>query len=287
MKVFLSWSGKRAEAAAQIFKELVEDVLQKVTPWMSTTDIELGAVGFDEIRKSLDASNYGIVFVTIENLAKPWLMFELGALAKQVDSSRVIPLLVDKKLTPAMLLGPMGQFQATLEVERTSIHRLLKQLNKDSGAPIDNTTLDRCFSYRWPAFWSAWEGMEDSKEEPPVIDSMEMNSRIYSMLVSLQRDVASLKRNAPSRMERYMKDHSGRVYPIKSKVFEAGLRTNETLEEKMLHLGLEPASKDAIRVRFTELLLEGTIEPARFRVENFNLLIHPSGNIQIESDSPG
>ena len=45
-----------------------------------------------------------------ENQSAPWLNFEAGALAKKLESSRVVPLAINLK--PSEVQQPLGQFQA-------------------------------------------------------------------------------------------------------------------------------------------------------------------------------
>jgi hypothetical protein len=75
-------------------------VLQAVKPWVSAHDIAKGERGYAEIAQSLEKCSFGILCVTAENQQKPWLNFEAGALSKQVDSSRVAPLLLFGRQTP-------------------------------------------------------------------------------------------------------------------------------------------------------------------------------------------
>lgn len=63
MKVFISWSGERSQALAQA------------------------------VASELEASNFGLICVTPENVSELWVLFEAGALAKSMKGARVVPLL--------------------------------------------------------------------------------------------------------------------------------------------------------------------------------------------------
>src|ERR1700743_130514 len=93
MKVFISWSGESSKALADVLRNWLPLVLHYVEPWMSDVDIDAGDRWADAVAKELEASNFGIICVTRENISSPWILFEAGALAKSLKGSRVIPLL--------------------------------------------------------------------------------------------------------------------------------------------------------------------------------------------------
>lgn len=78
MKVFLSWSGDRSRVVADVLRNWLPSVLQAVRPYFSPEDIEKGSKWSLEISRELDASDYGILCVTTENVASPWMLFEAG-----------------------------------------------------------------------------------------------------------------------------------------------------------------------------------------------------------------
>ena len=110
MKVFISWSGSKSQHVVEALREWLPDVINSVEPFVSSEDIHAGARWQRELASQLDLSNFGIVCVTRENQAEPWLNFEAGALAKAVDVSRLIPLAIDLK--PSDVELPLGEFQA-------------------------------------------------------------------------------------------------------------------------------------------------------------------------------
>src|SRR5687767_11959277 len=110
MRIFISWSGDRSLAVAQTLHRWLKDVWHRVDPWISTEDIRIGARWNPEVAQKLEEARFGILCMTKENLAAPWLIFEAGALAKTLDRSFVCPFLFDLK--PSELKGPLVQFQA-------------------------------------------------------------------------------------------------------------------------------------------------------------------------------
>jgi hypothetical protein len=110
MKLFISWSGKRSQSMAVALRDWFPLVLHYVVPWVSETDIGAGERWALEVAKELEQSNFGIICLTKENIGSPWVLFEAGSLAKSLQDSTVVPLLLDLDFTE--ISGPLAQFQA-------------------------------------------------------------------------------------------------------------------------------------------------------------------------------
>ena len=148
MKVFISWSGALSEQVARILYEWLPSVLQTVSPYISSEDIDKGSRWSIELARELEISSYGIICVTPDNMAAPWLNFEVGALSKAFDASRVSPFLL--KVRPSELTGPLTQFQATSH-DRQDVLRLLEGINESCGeVALDANRLNRVFDVWWP-----------------------------------------------------------------------------------------------------------------------------------------
>jgi len=163
MKVFLSWSGNRSRRLAEILHRYLPMIIQRAKPWMSEVDIPKGARWASEIGSSLEDHSVGIVCVTPENQAAPWLTFEAGALSKALDSSRVMPVLLGVR--PRDVKGPLSQFQATL-VEKEEMLKLIRSLNAiQSGASVSNNVVDETFARFWPDLEAELHGVAQMKIE--------------------------------------------------------------------------------------------------------------------------
>ena len=99
MKIFISWSGERSQKIAELFKDWIQCVIQAAKPWISSHDVDRGALWYTEISKTLADSQFGILCLTPENKTEPWILFEAGALAKGIEENRVCTLLIDLKNT--------------------------------------------------------------------------------------------------------------------------------------------------------------------------------------------
>lgn len=148
MKVFISWSGDLSRELAEALRDWLPAVLQSVKPFFTPNDIEKGARWGKDIAQELHASAVGIFCLTKENLSKPWIMFEAGALSKQVDSSRVCPVLFG--VESADLEGPLVQFQAS-PFSEVEMRKLIGTLNSELGdQSLGEGVLNDVFKMWWP-----------------------------------------------------------------------------------------------------------------------------------------
>ncbi|MGC1852587.1 MAG: TIR domain-containing protein [Solirubrobacterales bacterium] len=147
MKVFVSWSGDKSRDVAHAFRQWLPSVLHAVDPFVSSRDIRAGTRWQAEIAAELDDTDFGLICVTKENQVEQWLNFEAGALAKSVDSSRVVPLAID--LAPADIANPLGQFQA-MRLNQEEIGEVLVSMNEASMSPITDENLRKAVDKWWP-----------------------------------------------------------------------------------------------------------------------------------------
>ncbi|MBD8473781.1 toll/interleukin-1 receptor domain-containing protein [Pseudomonas sp. CFBP 8770] len=148
MKIFLSWSGELSRELAEALRDWLPAVLQSVKPFFTPNDIEKGARWSKDIAQELETSSYGIFCLTKENLLKPWIMFEAGALSKRIDASRVCPVLFG--VDNADLEGPLVQFQAS-PFNESEIRKLMKTLNSGLGEQrLEDNVLTSVFDMWWP-----------------------------------------------------------------------------------------------------------------------------------------
>lgn len=146
MKLFISWSGERSKAMALALRDWFPLVLHYAEPWLSEADIEAGSRWADEVAGQLEASNFGIICVTRENMAAPWILFEAGALAKSIQGSRVVPLLLD--LDFREISGPLAQFQAK-KVEKEGLLDTVQSINQAAVHPVPDERYRQLFEALW------------------------------------------------------------------------------------------------------------------------------------------
>ena len=178
MKVFISWSGKRSQSLAQSLRDWLPLVLHYVEPWVSESDIAAGDRWAQAIAGELEASNFGIICITPENLNAQWVLFEAGALAKSMQEAKVIPLLFGLEFSD--VTGPLAQFQAK-KVEQEGLSEVIHAINcvADDKAPDDRTK--QLFSALWPKFE---EALNDIPEQAPTEQHSRPHTEILEELVT-------------------------------------------------------------------------------------------------------
>jgi hypothetical protein len=149
MQIFLSWSGERSNAVAQLLSDWLPQVIQAAEPFISTT-IEKGRRWSAEIAEKLASAPVGIICVTRDNLRAPWLLFESGAISKPRDG-HVCTFLLD--VEPADVEPPLGDFQHT-RAHKSDVYRLVQTVNGALALykekPLTESVLERVFERNWP-----------------------------------------------------------------------------------------------------------------------------------------
>ena len=183
MKLFISWSGERSKQLAIALKGWIPLILQYVEPWVSDSDIQAGERWSHQIAEALEASKFGIICTTRENLNLPWLLFEAGALAKSMEDGKVVPLLLDLDLMEVS--GPLAQFQGK-KADEAGICDILVSLNKSALTPMVDDKLNQLFQMAWPSLKSQIESISSSTGP---IKRKRPESEILEELVSSVRNV--------------------------------------------------------------------------------------------------
>jgi len=206
MKVFISWSGERSQALAQALHDWIPLVLHNVEPWLSQADIEAGDRWAEAVAKELADSNFGIICVTRENVGSPWVLFEAGALAKSMQGSKVIPLLLD--LDVRDITGPLAQFQAK-KVDKAGISEVVHSMNLTANQAVPESRAKQLFDALWPEFEKKVAGIPkqpaQAKHARPQHEILE---ELVTSVRSLDSRLREFSEGAPmSARHRRMKFH--------------------------------------------------------------------------------
>lgn len=128
-KIFISWSGSNTREFAEGLKRILEDRIFPETGlqcFVSNVDIASGTDWWPTISGELRACNLGILCITAENVAAPWIFYEAGGMAAREVPS--IPLLIDCKID---LLGdsPLQGKQCINFGEQAEFIKMIKDIN--------------------------------------------------------------------------------------------------------------------------------------------------------------
>lgn len=164
MKVFVSWSGSLSKGVAEVLKNWIPCIIQTADVFYSPDDIGKGERWNTKISSELEETNYGIVCLTKDNINEPWINFEAGALAKNVEESRVSTFLIGIK--PSEVSGPLTTFQAT-QFNKEDFSKLLKSINKSTQNEVEEKVLDNAFNAIWPTIEADIQNVINSSEVQP------------------------------------------------------------------------------------------------------------------------
>ena len=193
MKVFLSWSEHRSRLAAEAFKSWIEEVVQCVEPWMSP-DIDKGANWPSELSDRLATTSAGVVFLSRDNLASPWLHFEVGVLANSKGGRPCIVLL---DILPTDVKGPLSLYQHT-QCTEDDIRRLVQNLRawaeSEGEKVISASALDTLFKRSWPALAQSFGNLlKAGTTAEPLRTVDDLSRETLTVVRSLRDEIAALR----------------------------------------------------------------------------------------------
>ena len=162
--IFISWSGDISHAVAEQLKDWIPLVFSGPRCWLSSHDLPAGRVWVTELFEQLQLCNVGVIVLTAENLNSSWMLFEAGALCKNLKISRVLPYLVGIKRSD--LKGPFAEFQA-IEATQEGTRRLIHSIRDASSSSDSKATADQRFDAFWPILCQQLELSQRSLSQRP------------------------------------------------------------------------------------------------------------------------
>lgn len=238
MRVFIGWGGDLSREVARLLHGWLPSTIHAITPWMSDEDTAKGARWFEEIRRNLQAADYGIVVLTWENRERPWINFEAGAIASRLERNHVSALLVDLPLTE--VVGPLKNFQHTDPADRDDMMKLLLTLNgqlpPDRSLPMRG--VEESFEKWWPDFKAAFEGLRADED-------LNSSHREPRDLGEILEDVLTV-----GRQNQYLLLERGRFLEsvLTDLIAESGVLTSRELKVLVLMGGLHGERRTAEEV---------------------------------------
>jgi hypothetical protein len=245
--VFISWSGERSGQAAGALRDWLPIVLQAAKPWMSSSDIEKGSRGLDEVGRALEGMSIGIICLTPENLTCPWILYEAGALSKTLDAKTRVCTYLLAGLQPQDITAPLGMFQSTKAVKEDT-RKLVHTINKALEAPpVPDANLEAVFDGMWPRL----EVQLNSLPEPAgTVQPSRSVPEMVGEILELSRAAAN-SRKAVEELGAYLP-----VYKqLMAKIAEQ-FRSAPTHAADSFKAGLEALSKPADPQKFYRAALD-------------------------------
>lgn len=145
MKLFISWSGEFSQRVAEKLSIWIPTIIQSVEVFYSPEDIAKGENWSNRLSEELDNCNFGIVCLTPENVAAPWIHFEAGALSTALNA-RISAVMLG--VNPSDLKGPLTRYQNTV-FKRKDFFQLFQSINDASDTPLRPEILKIAFDNAW------------------------------------------------------------------------------------------------------------------------------------------
>lgn len=187
MRLFVSWSGEYSNHLAEIFADWIKKVEQTVQPFVSSGDIDAGSRWASKLTNELSENDFGVAFITKQNRSAPWILFEAGALSKDIGESRFVPILCGIS-NIELRNNPIQQFQ-NVNFDKAGMLKLVLSISKAArGDAFDEPGTKEIFEVWWPKL--------EEKEKDVLIDEAEETdhdpSSDASILSELKETVSDL-----------------------------------------------------------------------------------------------
>ena len=162
---------------------------------------EAGEAWAAVIARELEETNFSVICLTPENIIKPWVLFEAGAIAKQSGvivksgqkdgGARAVPYLIGMR--PDRLVNhPLGAFQAK-QADKDGTLGLVRTINAH-GPKLADAKLAKQFELYWPDLEAKLAKMPETSEVvPPEPSTHEVLSNLVISIQQLHKKVDELQ----------------------------------------------------------------------------------------------
>lgn len=211
---------------AEALRDWMPTIVQSVEAWVSSQDIPAGGRGLQAMATELEAGFFGILCLTQENKQAPWIHFEAGALSKAIETSRVIPFLLDLKASD--ITGPLAQFQAVDAGDKESVFGMLASVAAASDPrPIPTDRLRKVFDALWPELEAKLAAIRESSDQPPA--------QAHRQERDILEELLALARNTDRRLAEEINSRSSES-PSQALSEESGSPGEAPSEASALHI---------------------------------------------------
>lgn len=132
-KIFISWSKESAQKVAKGLKKVIEDEIFPGTGlqcFVSKFDIAAGTDWYPTIKDEIKTCDLGILCITNENVAAPWIFYEAGGMAAREVPT--IPLLIGCEIR-ALGDSPLQGKQCVDFLDKTEFVKMIEDINARLG----------------------------------------------------------------------------------------------------------------------------------------------------------
>ena len=190
-RIFISWSGELSNKLANEIRQWLPNVIQFAEPYFTPEDIEKGTSWSKSIGEELERSIVGLICLTKDNIDNPWILFEAGALSKNLNKANVCVILFDLK--PTDVTGPLASFQAT-SFNKKDFKILLETINNAGGkSKLENTILNNVFEVWYPKLEKKIQHIIDSHPSQSVKKSRSTEGMLEEILGLVRLNIWSNK----------------------------------------------------------------------------------------------
>lgn len=193
MRIFVSWSGTRSRLVAKVLYDWIPQVIQEAEPWMSDEDIAAGGDWSAAIKENLDVADFGIICVTPNNMMRPWILFEAGALSKAVGDSPtlVAPFLIGFNRKSDLPL-PLSRFQS-VEPILEDVKKLMASINSLATNKLSPEKLNKAVEKWWNDLYEPYVEIRDTHPSKSTTKRSDRDvlDEILGILRSDQREGSS------------------------------------------------------------------------------------------------
>lgn len=232
MKIFVSWSGQRSRAVAEVISAWLQRVIQAVEPFYSP-DIEKGAKWSGEIDDALEGTRFGIICLTPDNINSTWIHYETGALSKTKDALIWTFL---HGLTPGDVPPPLGKFQHTV-AEKNDVLKLLRSINTRLGETGGHSLRDGLLE---DIFEESWTKLESKLKEIAIQSASEASAKgnksteKHRAEKEVLDEILELVRNQQRQLDSFTQDYDRRLNLFSDSPILLGLNTTDKSDSQIL-----------------------------------------------------
>ena len=189
LKLFISWSGEFSQKVAKKLSIWIPTIIQSVEVFYSSDDIAKGENWGKRLDNALSDCSFGIICLTPENIAAPWIHFEAGALSAALNA-RISAVMLG--VNPSELKGPLTRYQNTV-FNHEDFFQLFQSINDASETPLKPEILKHAFDNAWeklePEVNNVIQQYAASNTVPAKVNNSSDSDAIQEILRLLRKSV--------------------------------------------------------------------------------------------------